>query len=114
MKAIELYKTGLLIAGVREDEEYLVSTEKTDGLIFVNNVLVDLSLKPAETLLEEIPLKDALCDAAVFGIAYYISLHNGISEKSSYLSALYSTKRAKALSKTEARQDTLPRNARCI
>lgn len=114
MKAIELYKKGLLIAGVREDEEYLVSSEKTDGLIFVNNVLSDLSVKNADSLLEELPFEQPLCDAAVFGIAYYISLHFGNSEKSQYLSALYSTKRAKALSKTEARQDTLPRNARCI
>lgn len=114
MKASELYKTALSLAGIREDEEYLISSHKTDGLIFVNNVLSDLSVKKAESLLEEFPLEQSLYDAAVFGIAYYISLHFGDGEKSEYLSALYSSKRAKALSKTQSRQDTLPRNVRCI
>ncbi len=114
MKASQLYKTALSLAGIREDEEYLISSQKADGLIFVNNVLSDLSLKTAESLVEELDIEQPLCDAAVFGIAYYISLHLSNGEKSELLSTLYSAKRAKALSKIETRQDTLPKNVRCI
>ncbi|MEE0947005.1 MAG: hypothetical protein U0M42_09320 [Acutalibacteraceae bacterium] len=114
MKAIELYKKALSVSGQRNNEEYLVSDEKPDTIIFINSALTDLSLNTVSNLLEDISVSDELYAALIFGIAYYIALHHQDSERSEFLSVLYTQKRAKALSDTKTRKDIFSNDLRCI
>ena len=113
MKAIEFYKNALALFGQRNNEEYLITDEKPDTLIFINTALTDLSLNTVSDLLQDITISAQLSSALTAGIAYYVSLYNQDSQKCEYLAALYKEKRAKALSENQIRKDIFKNNERC-
>ena len=71
MKAIDLYKTGLIMSGGDGDEEFLITCDhRTDELFFINRALADLKLPPADSVGDEIEGSFAVLDAVSCGIAY--------------------------------------------
>lgn len=100
MKAIDIYKNGLIISGTESDTEFLLGNDgNPDELFFVNKALADLNLPLASGLYSEIELNGISIDTLCAGVAYYLALRASDRERISYLSGLYSSKRAAALSK---------------
>lgn len=99
MKAIDLYKTGLIMSGTDSDEEFIITGRSgADELFFINKVLSDLKLTPVNSLSEEIEVNIRTGDAISAGIAYYLCLRAADKDRVGFLCDLYNAKRAAALS----------------
>ena len=99
MKAIDLYKTALIMAGADADEEFIITGKGVaDELFYINKVLADLKIRPIDSLDQELNISIYTADALSAGIAYYISLRASDKERAAFLCDLYNAKRASALS----------------
>lgn len=99
MKAIDLYKVGLIMSGTDGDEEFIITGRaNADQLFFVNKVLSDLNLPPVSSIGDELSIKTAAADAISAGIAYYIALRSSDKDRVEFLCDLYNAKRASAMS----------------
>lgn len=108
MKMIELYRRAVLLTGEGNDGEYLINNDNSDELFYINQALSELGLNRIDSPLTECNLSSMQIDAAVYFIAYLISLKNGDSQRSEYLCSLFTLKRSAALSATSKRKNTLP------
>lgn len=108
MKVIELYRKAVILSGERNDGEYLINNDNTDELFYINQALSELGLDTVDSPLKEYSLSLMQIDAAVYFIAYLLSLKNGDSQRSEYLCSLFTLKRSAALSATSKRKNTLP------
>ncbi len=99
MKAIDLYKTGLIMSGTDGDEEFIITGKSgADELFFINKVLSDLKMRPLDSLGDELDINIYTADALSAGIAYYLSLRSSDKDRVGFLCDLYNAKRASALS----------------
>lgn len=98
MKAIDLYKMGLITSGTDGDEEFITGRDGADELFFINKVLTDLKIPAVHSIGEEIEVSLPTADAISAGIAYHLSLRASDRDRSGFLCDLYNAKRASALS----------------
>lgn len=109
MKAIDIYKTGVILSGIGGDDEHLITgKEETPILFFINKVMLDLKQKPIESINQNISLTDSIADAAGAGIAYYLALSASFSDRIAFLTDMYNAKRSSALSSIKTVKNTYP------
>ncbi len=75
---------------------------------FINQIAVDLGLKPIEDLSDNIDCSDELSEALCCGVAMLISLSDSDANKNVIFTALYNAKRATVLSGRAFIEDNLP------
>lgn len=112
MKIINLVQNACRLCGMAED--YYENNDSGEfsarALTAVNATLFDLCGEEAkESLLDEADLNGAYSDAAVYGIAMYLSLAFGDTDKASFFCKIYNGKRAGAKSETGQIKDLLPK-----
>lgn len=99
MKAIDIYKTGLIMSGLDGNEEFIVcETNGADQLFFINKVLLDLRIPTIGSIEDELDVNMYTVDAISSGIAYYLSLRASDRDRTAFLCDLYNAKRASAMS----------------
>lgn len=99
MKAIDLYKKGLIMSGTDGDEEFIITGRSgADELFFINRVLSDLRINPVGSIGDELDVNISTADAISAGIAYYLSLRACDKDRTGFLCDIYNAKRASALS----------------
>lgn len=99
MKAIDIYCQGQILCGNNANEEYLLKETGIDKVFFVNRALSDLKRDIIPNINCEISADTKTLDALICGVAYYLALKYNSNEKSAFLSDMYNSKRAIALSK---------------
>ncbi|MBR2044039.1 MAG: hypothetical protein IJ946_06835 [Clostridia bacterium] len=97
MKVTDLYKIGYIMSGIDTYCDFL-SEDKADELFFINRALADLNINPITSITDSLELRLSTADAVSAGIAYYLSLYSGDSDRTAFLCELYNAKRASALS----------------
>ena len=108
MKVIELYRNAVILSCENSDGEYLINNQDCNELFYINQALSELGIDCVENIGQECCLTKEQKDAAIYFIAYLISLKNGDSQRSEYLCSLFTLKRSAALSCTSTRKNTLP------
>ena len=99
MKAIDLYKTALIMSGNDSDEEFIITGRSgADELFYINKVLADLKMRPIDSIGQVLDINIYTADAISSGIAYYLSLRASDKDRTAFLCDLYNAKRASALS----------------
>lgn len=111
MKLNTIFERAVRLCGIAEDylkENDLLSL-KVRALSALNTTLFDLCGEEEHlTLSEEADITPAVADAAVYGLAMFLSLSYGDTDKSSLFSGVYNAKRAAAKSDTGRISDVLP------
>ena len=112
MKIYNIFKQAAVISGISDSflEENGLDEISERALTAINTVLFDLCKAPVfESLSDGIEIDDEIADTAVYGVAMFLSLAFGDTEKSEVFSKIYSDRRAKAKSEICAVCDALPK-----
>ena len=97
MKAIEIYRSALILCGNDVNEEYVLGEENSDKLYFVNRALMDLRKETVSDISSEIYANTKTTDAIILGVAFYLAVKYCKNDIATFLSELYNSKRAIAL-----------------
>ena len=112
MKIYNILRRAALISGMSvsflEENGHDEISERS--LTVVNAVLFDLcEMQKSDSLFDETDIDEETADVAVYGVAMFLSLAFGDTEKSEVFSKIYSDRRAKVKSKICEIKDTLPK-----
>ena len=117
MKLTNIFENAARLCGMAED--YYKNNDSSElsarALTAVNTTLFDLCEEAEhESLLEEVSLPAAVTDAAVYGTAMYLSLAFGDTDRASFFSKIYNSKRTTVKSGKGEIEDRLPKTEASI
>ncbi len=104
MSGYDIFKKALLRLSYTDYQNKL----SVKALEFLNQILIDLKLKPLEHISQKTDFSPDIAEAVCCGVAMLLTLSEGDSEKNRIYTNLYNSKRAGILSKTTYVEDVLP------
>ena len=110
MNGFDIYNKAAIRLGYKGKGRDEVSDTRFMGRIleFVNQIAIDLKLKPVNSLSEEINYSNDTLEAICCGVAMLLSMSEGDTNKNVIFTALYNAKRMTVLSKSDYIKDALP------